>query len=375
MEEIELPETISMNKVNSVNIENSLRDYLSIITSTPSRSEALNSIAALGIKQFGEYITPGSLNLTDEIQINYIEILDQIIFELGGESDTGTEIRDYIIDDLYSRFTLTVEALTDCEKYKVNLKNRPLYTEDLIIIRRKKLSEFVPLLISESEDITNLEKNIAKTLIYFTDTVHLDFFYNLFRHSASGFIKSAALLGLKYNENKGLNWDSVREISNGLKKAVEFAENFDFENLNINRLPENMEEMTFTLLHIEKNIGYYRNTSDINWILSVFGIVPLLNFENSWYNEVNISLSNILIQIDIDLMRETLKDESVLIRVTNFIDYLPRNIFNRLTGRLDLMGAEFIYNLNLVIEKKKKSMDAYNSNILTYISWNSIESL
>ena len=167
----------------------------------------------------------------------------------------------------------------------------------------------------------------------------------------------------------------MKEISNGLKKTVEYAEDFDFENLNINRLPENMEEMTFTLLHIEKNIGYYRNTSDINWILSVFGIVPLLNFENSWYNEVNISLSNILIQIDIDLMRETLKDESVLIRVTNFIDYLPRNIFNRLTGRLDLMGAEFIYNLNLVIEKKKKSMDAYNSNILTYISWNSIESL
>lgn len=364
-----------MNKVNSANIKKPLGEYFSIITSTPSRSEALRSIAALGIKQFGEYITPGSLNLEDEIEINFIEILDQIIFELGGNSDTGPDIRDYIIDDLFSRFSLTLEALADCEKYKSNIKNRPLYSEDLIIIRKKRLSEFIPQLISEMEDITSLEKNIVKTLIYFTEIVHLDFFYNLFKHSASGFIKSASLLGLKYYEDRGLNWNSVKEAANGFRRTAEYAEEFDIADISRNRFPENMEEMTFVLLHIEKNAGLFRELKDANWIISIFGIVPLLNFENSWLNEINISLSNILIQLDINLLRETMKDESVLIRAANFIDYLPRNIFNRLTGRLDAMGAEFLFNLNLVIEKKKKSMDSYNSNILTYISWNPIESL
>ena len=86
-------------------------------------------------------------------------------------------------------------------------------------------------------------------------------------------------------------------------------------------------------------------------------------------------MSNIILHMDINLMREILKNESALIRATNFIDYLPRNVFNRLTGRLDDMGMEFIYNLNLIIEKNRKSMDAYNSNILTYISWTPIESL
>ncbi|HOP28788.1 MAG TPA: hypothetical protein P5120_07040 [Spirochaetota bacterium] len=364
-----------MNRVNSKNIEPSLKEYFSIITSTTSRSDALKSVAALGIKHFGEYITPGSLNLSDEIEINFIEILDQIIFELSGSSDTISEIKDYITDDLYSRFSLTLEALADCEKYKANLKNRPLYTEDLIIIRRKNLKEFIPLLIAESEDITNLEKNILKTLLYFTEQVHLDYFYNIFRNTSSGYIKSAALLGMKYSSKSGLNWNSVKDISNGLKELVEYAENFNTEEICSNRLPENMEEMTFILLHLEKNINIHKSIKEINWILTVFSIVPLLNFENSWLTEINISLSNIILQIDINLMREILKNESALIRATNFIDYLPRNVFNRLTGRLDDMGMEFIYNLNLVIEKKKKSMDAYNSNILTYISWNPIESL
>jgi len=364
-----------MNKVNSKNIETSLKEYFSIITSTASRSEALRSIAALGIKQFGEYITPGSLNLCDEIQINFIEILDQIIFELSGSSDTGSEIRDYITDDLYSRFSLILEALADCEKYKANLKNRPLYSEDLIIIRRKKLSEFVPLLISESEDITSLEKNIVKTLLYFTEDVHLEFFYNRFRNTSSGFNRAASLLGMKNKCKPGLNWDSVKEISNGMVELVNYAENFNTEDICNNRLPENMEEMTFVLLHLEKNAKSFKSLREINWIFNILSIIPLLNFENSWLTEINISLSNIILQIDINLMREILKNESVLISATNFIDYLPRNVFNRLTGRLDEMGMEFIYNLNLVINKNRKTMDAYNSNILTYISWNPIESL
>ncbi len=364
-----------MKKVNSNDIETSLKEYFSVLTSSGSRSESMKSIAAMGIKQFGEYITPGSLNLCDELLINLIELLDQIIFELSENSETGSNIRDYIIDDLYTRFSITLEALIDCKKYKSNLKNRPLYSEDLIVIRNRNLSEFVPLIISELEDITNLEKNIIKTILYFTEKVELDLFYNLFRNTTSGFIRSASLLGLKYCSGKGLNWNSVRKISNGFKELTAYAESFNLEDLCSNRLPENMEEMTFVLLHIEKNANSYKRRDEINWILTVFSIVPLLNFENSWLTEVNISLSNILLHLDINIMREIFKNESALIKAMNFIDYLPRNIFNRLTGQLDFMGIEFIYNLNIIIEKKKKNIDVFNSNILTYISWKPFESL
>ncbi|HOP62247.1 MAG TPA: hypothetical protein PK358_08735 [Spirochaetota bacterium] len=364
-----------MKKVYSNNIEKSLKDCYSVITTITSRNEALKNIAALGIKQFGEYITPGSLNLLDEIQICFIEILDQIIFELGENGDTGPDIRDYIIDDLYSRISLTLEALIDFEKYKTNLKNRPLYSEDLVIIRSRHLSDYIPMLVSDSDDMTNLEKNIVKTLLYFTDMVNIDFFYNLLSSTGSGFIRAAAFLGLKYMPGKSVNWEILKEKSHECKKIAEYAENFNTESLKKNRLPENMDEMTFALLHLEKTATGYKKCEDINWILTAFSIIPMLNFENSWYNEINLSLSNILLKLDIDLMRETLKDEAALIRAMNFIDYLPRNIFNRLTGRLDIMGVEFIYNLNLLIEKNKKSIDSYNSNILTYISWNPIESL
>jgi hypothetical protein len=361
-------------KKNNLNLLNrAVNNYLQILTSTPSKNDALKSIADRASSDLGDFITPGNLNITDEIYINLIELIDQIIYEFKENDDYNSNIRDYIIDDLYSKLSLTLEALTDLNVYSANLRNRSLYPDDLIIIKNRNISSMVSILISESEGITNLEKEIIKTLLYFRDESLIEFYYNSFKNSTSGFVKSAALLGLKYNSSRGLNWDSISEISNGHSDLILFAEKLDLHRIDANPSPSTKEEMTFTILHIEKSISEMNNTDSINWILSLLISIPSFNFENSWLYEINTSICNILLNIDLRILKEILKNESILIKTIKFIDLLPGNIFNRLTGRFDSLGMEFLFNLNSAIEKKKIIINSSNSNILNYICWNAPE--
>ncbi len=362
-----------MKKDNSTLLSRAVNNYFQLLTSIPSRSDALKSIADNATNDFGDYITPGNFNVSDEILINFIELIDQIIYEFRDNNDYNSNIRDYIIDDLYSKLSLTLEALTDQEKYLSNIRNRSLFPDDLVIIKIQQLSGLIPLLISESEGISNLQKDIIKTFLYLKDETLLEFFYNSFKNTTSGFIKSAALLGLKYNCEKGLNWDAVKEISNGLSGLTLYAEKFNPVKIDINPLPSTKEELTFALLHIEKNIKTMNNIDSISWIISMLISIPSFNFENSWLYEVNTSISNILLNIDLNSLKEILSNESSLIKTMKFIDLLPGNIFNRLTGRFDALGLEFLYNLNSAIEKKKVIISSNNSNIMNYLCWNSIE--
>lgn len=356
---------------NRASIETVIHDCFSMLGSGASRSETLKRAAERAISQFGDYITPGDLNLTDDIQIIFVELLDQIVYEFREDGEYEHNIKDYIIDDLYSRLAIILEALNNKDQYLKNLKNRTLYHDDLVIIKKLKLSEVVPLLVGESEDITDLQMPIAKTLLSFTDDLYLDYYYNMFRNSPSGFLKAVSLLGLKYNSSRGLNWRALRETANDMTQPVRYAEEFCINEPGKNRHPENAEECTFALLHAEMAIRDIHENSDAEWILRLLNSAPQYNFDKAWLSEIHISMGNILLGFNLKLLDKILKDEKKLISAACLIDRLPKNIFNRITGRLDELGMEFIFNLNSVIEKKKVPVNDYNSNIISYLCLNS----
>jgi hypothetical protein len=362
-----------MKKTNSSLSSDTIKAYFHIIKSTPSKSDALKLIADSAINDFGEYITPGNLKLTDEIIINLIELIDQIIYEFRDNIDNEPAIKDYIIDDLYSKLSLTLEALNSPEIYLANIKNRSLFPDDLIIIRNKHITDIIPLLVSEYEGITNLQHEIIKTLIYFPEETGIDFYLNSYKNTASGFIKAASILGIRYASSKGINTEAVKQLNNGMTDLILFAERFNEKEINKNPMPLSKEELTFTLLHIEKNINQLSDMDSMRWIINLLLTVPSFIFENSWFCEVNTSIGNILLKTDLNVLKKILKNEQFLIKTMSFIDLMPGKIFNRLTGRFDEMGIEFLASLNHAIEKKKVIIESDNSNILNYLCWNSTE--
>ena len=359
---------------NTPRIDDKIESYLSILHSSNSRSEILRNTAELANSDFGDYITPGSLNLTDEIHIIFLELLDQIVYEFRENNEYAANIRDYIIDDLYSRLTLILESLNSSQLYLKNLANRPLFNDDLVIIKKMKLAGAVPVLTAESMDITHLQIPVLKTLLCFTDFLGLDFFYNTFKNSSTGFSRAASLLGLKYCESKGLNWGTVRENCSGLAGLIDYTENFILSTPDSNFLPNSKEEFIFALLHSELVAAGLNSKKDINWILDLLYASRNFQFDSPCLAEINVSMGNVLLGMDVSLLRCALKDEKRLINTACVIDRLPNSVFNRLTGRLDELGTEFIFNLNSVIEKKRVPAGECSLNILSYLCRDSNES-
>jgi hypothetical protein len=250
------------------------------------------------------------------------------------------------------------------------MQNRPLFLDDLLIVKNKNLTELVPLLISESEGITSLQKEIVKTLIYFRVEPLSEFFYNAFKNTTLGFIKSASLLGLKYNNEKRLNWDGIKETAGEYLKFIQFAEKFDVYKIYKNPPPATKEELTFSILHVEKNIEKMNDIDSMGWIISMLIDLPAFNFENSWLHEIHLSTCSILLNIDLNILKDFLKNEFIFIKTIELIDKLPANIFNRLTGLFDSLGIEFLFDLNTTLEEKKLNITNGNSNILNYVYWN-----
>jgi len=364
-----------MIEKSSFSIEEITERYYQILKSITSRNEALKNIAAAATEDFGEFITPGSLNLTDEIEINFAELLDQIIYEFSENTEYGENIRDYIIDDLYSRLYIYLESYNNIMLYMQNIKNRPLTPDDLLMIKKRKLTKAIPLIIAEYDEITLLQKPIIKTLLYLSEDLPDDFFPDSFRNSSHPFIRSASILGLKYRgadiNSPGISEKSLHDEAESYNfELLEYADQFNFSEIWRNREPSNREETTFTLLHVEKNIHTFNDSRSVDWILHILSLIPAMNFENSWLNEINTSMSNILLNINISGIKEFLNSEERLMMIINFIDLFPKNIFNRLTGRLDELGIEFHYRLNSILEKKEFKSDDLNSNMLNYLSWN-----
>ncbi len=349
--------------------------YYDILKSTTSRSEALKNIAAIATEDFGEFITPGNLNLADEIEINFAELLDQIIYEFRENTEYEANIRDYIIDDLYSRLYIYLESCKNITLYMQNIKNRPLTPDDLIIIKKRKLTKAVPLIIAEYDEITLLQKPIIKTLLYLYEETPDNFFSDSFKNSPHPFIRSASILGMKYRgahlTGAAISENFLHDDLQGYNfELLEYAEKFNFSEIWRNREPANREEITFTLLHVEKNIHTFNDSRSVDWILNILSLIPAMNFENSWLNEINTSMSSIILNIDISRIKEFFNNEEKLMMTINFIDLFPKNIFNRLTGRLDELGIEFYYRLNSLLEKKDFKTGDPNSNMLNYLSWN-----
>jgi len=354
----------TLSDINSV-----IADFYHILSTSLSHYEALKKISDLSVYYFGDYITPGSFNLRDEIYINLFELLDQLIFELSEIRQENNQVRDYVIEDIYTRLSIILEAIVSPEKYRKNLPNRPLRYEDTIIIKNSGMSEFVQFLIQEQDEWLNLEKNIVKTLLYFTDFVHTDYFYNIFKETNSGFLKAASLLGLKYCEDRGLNWKVLASCAGReYGQLLRYAERFDTAFISSNVLPSYKEEITFAVLHAEKYASLFRSNDDILWILSLADAVAQASFENSWFNEVNISMCNILLKVDISGLREILKRDSIVLKTIKYLDYLPRNLFNRITGILEHLGEEFFFTLKRITNDVRRFEDPYNSNIISFIT-------
>jgi hypothetical protein len=348
-----------------------------LIQSVSSKKEALNIIASEATREFGPYFGPVILQSPDEISVNFIELLDQIVFEMDENRNNGDNIHEYMADDLYLRITIYLEAMKDISLYLNSLMNRILCADDMIIIRHYRMREYMPLLLKEFSEQPNMQKHIIKCMLTFESDDLLNFYYQIVHGSYCMEIKALALIGLKSMNTAFTSWDRLKNSDDELLSLISYAEGFDPRNLEKNALPYEINSLFFVINFIElkhESISFRRVR---NWMLNVFKTFLFINISasSSLYSSIYRSISNILMRMDNDVLKSFMNNDDDLAAFVSFIDLFPRAIFDRITVKLDLMDREFVHSVNDLISSGKVNVDEVNSNIQSYLVWNTTQRL
>ncbi|HDP80038.1 MAG TPA: hypothetical protein ENN21_04255 [Spirochaetes bacterium] len=172
-----------------------------------SKSAALKYLAEKTTAKLGDFLHAAKLARPDDVSVKFIELLDQVLFEMKGERNgNGGRTEDYIIDDLYGRAEIYLDFFHRPEKYHRGLRSRLLYLDDIVIIGQYRLREYLPLLMTEFHDQPHLRLAIAKALAAFDDESLFNFFYEIANNGFETELKILALLGLKGNSRRFYNW-------------------------------------------------------------------------------------------------------------------------------------------------------------------------
>jgi len=339
-----------------------------LFNSTAIKREALSNISDYVISNIGEYFGPDSLAEPDEVTVNFVELLDQVVFEIKENGPGEGNIRDYILEDLYFRLGIYLDLFKSMDLYKKNFIHRKIAYEDTIIIRKYRLSEYIPDLLREFNGQPALQRQIVWALLPFRTDDLLSFYYQIIKEENSFDVKVLAFLGLKMFNGRFSRWSSFRNQDPEMGKFIDFIENFNMESPENSGLPSNPCSFLFVLSYIENGLQDSPVLFSNNWAMDIL-ILTLKHDFSGFFVNVFLMISNILIFLDTGMLKNFLRDEAYLEKFISILDCLPGEYFNRILKKLSSLGDDFIESGIRLISSKKIGVNQQESNTKRYLSW------
>ncbi|OHD66655.1 MAG: hypothetical protein A2176_05165 [Spirochaetes bacterium RBG_13_51_14] len=344
------------------------------IRSASSKIEALQLIASFTSSHLEECRRPVQEN-PDEISINFIELLDQIAFELTENMPPDSTVRGYITEDLISRLAIYLDIFCGKETYSSNLNKRLLTHEDTIIIRQCGFNEYIPLLMVEYYEQPVLQRSILHALLSFDREDLLNFYYNIAKERGGIEVKILALAGLKNFGAAFRYWDLLMTDNEEYNRLIAYATSFDGAFIENNEIHGDLYSLLFALQFIESSADPLKKSRALTWILRMLQAVPAADYYNSYLPDVYNSVCNILLYAGLDSMKQLVDDEEQACALIMVLDFLPCEYFDRISHRLTLIGDIFVQRVNGLLAAKKIKLNENDSNIISYILWKTGSSL
>ncbi len=339
------------------------------MTRAPSRYEALKEISETASELFGDYFGANILKTTDELSVRFVELLDQIIFEIEENNHVDAKIREYISNDLYERLNIYLESFIDLNIYKKNLKGRLLREEDLVVISHHEISEYLPILMDEYYEQPALQKSILKKLIQFDSDELLHFYYSVVKEKNCIEVIILSLIGLKKNVNRFNNWRHLKTEDDDFNHLVEYIEQFNLDSLYENDVPTDVNTLIAALFILEMKIDSITGHQEISWMIEVLNTLSRIALDNTNVYTLQVCVSNILVYFDPERLREILVTEDLIVSFIHLCDFLPQDLFSRITFKLSMVGEDFLMQLKKMLESDRVKLKRNDSNILTFLMW------
>ncbi len=336
-----------------------------------SKRDALRMIAETASGELGGFLNAGVLADPDDVAIGFIELLDQIIFEMS-EENAGKDgrVEEYILDDLYQRIEVYLDLFAGMDVYGKNLHGRMINRDDTVIIRHYRLSEFIPVLTSEFYEQPGLRKPIVHALMFFTHEDLLNLFYEIAKGEYEVDLKIPALAGLKNNRSTFYNWNYLK--GQGDQKFDDLI-TFITAGQNGKEAPgsassENAYILYFRILQLELLLEGSVEYRHCRMMIEVLNGISRYNMEAvPFKNDIYESLSRILNKMHRESMRKFFADENYLASFMYLIDSLPMEVFDRIILAVEGLGEEFISSVKHLISKGKLQLDEKNSKLSGYL--------
>ncbi len=336
----------------------------------PSRREALRIVADAAAAHLGGRLTIGILSDPDDVAMNFVELLDQVIFEISdGQTASNGNSHEYLVDDLYVRLGVYLELYGGIESYKKDLHGRIMCRDDAAIIRQYRMNEFIPNLISEFFEQPHLRRPIAHALMFFDDEDLLNFFYEIAKNDYDLELRICAVAGLKSSKLKFYNWKSL--LSQGDREFDRLIEYASSENGGYH-VPgaggDNFQILYYRLLRLERAMHGPFGRDDCRALLDILHSVSSYTIEElpikiSYYE----SLSRVLAKVQCRAMREFLEEEANLASFMHLIDALPAEMLDRVVLMIESMGESFIVSIKHLITKGRLHLDEKNSRLFSHL--------
>jgi hypothetical protein len=305
----------------------------------------------------------------DEISLNFIDLLDQIVFELAENISADNAVREYIIEDLHARLTVFLDIFQGRETYVARLNKRYITHEDTIIMRHCGMKEFAPLLMTEFYEQPALQRSILRTLLTFDGDDLLNFYYGVAKEAEGAEVRALSLVGLKKVGPKFRYWRQLTTDDEGYRGMIAYAEAFDPGSLEKNNVPGDLYSFIFVLCHIVSVITMIDSPSGLGWALTALHSLLHIGYYNSSLSAIYPALCEILVFARTAALNEALHDDTRVKELLELIDFLPREFFERITPKLSLLGETFIRRVNGLVGAGKVKLDERESNSLSFIYW------
>lgn len=337
----------------------------------PSRREALKVISGAASAALGPYLHPHVIENPDDIAVGFIDLLDQIIFEMEEDSDLNDDsIQDYIVDDLYQRAEAYLDFFKGIDHYRNSVRARIINQEDALIIGQCRLGDLVPQITSEFYEQPNMRFALLRALVLFEEEDLLHFFFDVAKNDYGMDLKILALLGMKKSGKGFTNWKMLRgQGDEAFEALLDYVPGFSLEEaLHDSPDDDNISILYFKMLYIELFLKRPTGESHCRWILKVLndaahGRMDDLPFQNQLYS----SLSGILFRLNCDSMKSFLRDEENLKTFLHLLDALPAEVFDRAIVMLDYLGDDFVSSVGRLVSRGRIKWEKKNSNLMAYL--------
>ena len=341
-----------------------------IVKSSPSKQEALKTVADFASPHLKKYLSI-TLKNPDEISMHFIDLLDQIVFEVVENIHYDDPVHEYIIVDLYARLCTYLDIFRGKETYTININKRNFTHDDTVIIRQCRMSEYVPLLVAEYYEQPILQKSILRALLLFDSENLLNLYYNIVKDGNYIEEKILALIGLKRFISK-FNFDQLHsQKHDGYARLIEYAESFNCQDIGKNTLPEDVYSLLFGLNYIELNRDAVSDLSALAWMFRIIQSFLKIEFDNPFIADIYKSASNIILFAKPDILERLVNVEELAIAMIKVLDFFPGEFFYKLGIKLYHIGHDFIRMANRLKLSGKIKLNELESNTMNYILWES----